>query len=188
MPTRLDELTNRVCTLHKAVQDAGLTALGHALDAGDALLEILDRKLVRHGQKSELFRRTCSSARTGREYVMLARHRTLIEQIGRTSADLSIAAALKMIRQAKGTSRTKTKSNRTGIAMTNLTDEQLTEALTAIGFDRFNKVMPRDWVPQLERRLADQVLSRLQQKRVPQRQIQKVRLRLVGGTDQHATH
>src|SRR5262249_17762316 len=106
-----------------------------------------------------------------------------VQRVGR----LSIREALKLIRQTEGAKKKK-KPDPMGITMTSMTDEQLTEALTALGFDRFNKVMPRAWVPQLERRLADQILSRLQQKRLPAHQIRKVHLRLVGGKDQHASH
>jgi Protein of unknown function (DUF3102) len=189
MSAPLSSLAAQIRTFHQAVQDAALTALAHAMDCGDVLAEAKACAPVKGWNKwlrSECF----MGASTARLYMQLAKHRAEIEHRIAEFPTLSLRAARKLI--SKPSSRPKTAEAKpaptVSTMMNSLTDEQLTEALTALGFDRFRKVMPRDWVPQLERRLADQILSRLKQAQIPPHQLRKAKLRLVGGTDQHASH
>jgi hypothetical protein len=70
-------------------------ALGFGLQAGNALLEIKQRKLIRHGQRGGFHRRTCGSERTAQSYMQLARNRAAIE----AANTQSIREAFRLIRQ-----------------------------------------------------------------------------------------
>jgi len=102
----LDDLELHVRRSHEAIGRVSRGLLALAMQAGDGLLEIRQRKLVRHGQWSDLCRRTCSSVRTAQVYVKLAKARALLEANPQTSAHLSIEGALRFLRQHEGTSRT----------------------------------------------------------------------------------
>jgi hypothetical protein len=189
MSAPLSSLAAQIREHNKVIQKASANALALAMDCGDVLAEAKACAPTKGWGK--WLRGECfMGASTARLYMQLAEHRAEIEHRIEEFPALSLRAARKLISKPSNKPKTaEAKPAPTVSAMMNsLTDEQLTEALTALGFDRFRKVMPRDWVPQLERRLADQILSRLKQAQIPPHQLRKAKLRLVGGTDQHASH
>jgi hypothetical protein len=102
-PQSLEDLERVVCAACAGAVKRESEALDHALKVGDALLEILRRKLVSHGDREKLFERTCGSKRTGQVYIQLAENRAAIDKAKRAeaSAPLSIASALRLIRKPK---------------------------------------------------------------------------------------
>jgi hypothetical protein len=103
---RLAQLTASAVTWHHAVEGALGDALGHAMNAGDALLAM--RKLVPPGQwYAYLQANTDISERSAQVYVQVAKKRT--ELTRRASAGpLSIAAALKFLQDSERTKRSST--------------------------------------------------------------------------------
>jgi hypothetical protein len=95
-------LENQVREQHKCRTEAEGTALDNALSAGDLLLAVNEKYKKRdYGGRTALFERTTGSARTGRQYVFLARHRDLLEGKPAGPAGFSghgIESALKYIR------------------------------------------------------------------------------------------
>lgn len=86
--------------------EISLAALQHAMAAGDALIQA--QTGLRHGQWLPWLKRHCSdiSERTARNYMTIAAARgTVLAAKSATVADLSIRAALGLIRQAKGSPR-----------------------------------------------------------------------------------
>src|SRR2546430_8799116 len=63
-----------------------------AMKAGDALIEIVERKLVKHGQRSALYIKTCGSVRMGQIYITLAANRELVEANTKCVSHLGINA------------------------------------------------------------------------------------------------
>jgi hypothetical protein len=172
MSDELTVLEAKVSAAHLAVEIAHDSTLDHALKAGDGLLEIIRRDLVKHGQRKALFARTCGASRTGQTYVQLAEHRELLEQTRLGSARLSIAAALRLIRKGDIKPERRTRTSKPEAAaktaevkaakpesaapdFSGMTDQDWTAALEAIGIDRFLRVMPRGWsAPLHDRALA----------------------------------
>jgi hypothetical protein len=133
-----------------------------AMRAGDALIEIVSRKLVKHGQRSALYIKTCGSVRTGQIYVSLSEHRALLESNAQRSACLSIAGALRLIRQAEGTARAA--KPKPALDLAKLQDTALTVALLALGFDRLMKVLPPEFYPKLDLRKTAVAINRMRAK------------------------
>jgi hypothetical protein len=172
-------LEQTVCAAHAEVSKAEGAKLSFALKAGEALLEILGRKLIRHGQKTEFYRHTCGSKRTASIYIQLAENRVLIEKAKvQSSALLSIDAALRLIRQAKGTSRSRDARSRAQLNLSTRSEEEVTAALRAYGFDKLMQVMPLEFRSLLQQREGAQII-RLMKTRHPNRQVKnlpKIRL------------
>jgi hypothetical protein len=162
MSGELTALEAKVTEAHVAVGVAHDKALDHALKAGAGLLEIVRRRLVKHGQRDALYVKTCGASRTGQTYVQLAEHYDLLEQTRRGSAGLSIAAALRLIRKGdpKPTKRTRTskpeaaaktveaKAAKPEMSLpdfSKMTDAAWTAALETIGFERLIRVLPKGW-------------------------------------------
>src|SRR5689334_5371519 len=95
----LNSLMEAAHTEHLAIISAGKDSVARAMNAGDRLLEIIERKLIHRGQRRTLFKQVCGSTRTGEIYVQLAKARALIEGNAQSSALFSIDAALKFLRQ-----------------------------------------------------------------------------------------
>jgi hypothetical protein len=97
----LNALKQEARKAHHAATFAEKSALRFAMEAGDHLLEILNRKLVGHGQKKTLFEEVCDSVRTAQVYIQLAEGRALIEAEANAqrAAPLSIREALKLLQQ-----------------------------------------------------------------------------------------
>ncbi len=155
---------------HNDVERAQNDALDHALKAGAILLEIVNRGLVKRGQREALYARTCNTTRTGQTYVRLAEHRDLLEQTRRGSAPLSINTALRLISKSEAETKPKPERTRTSPkAATTVKTEKpeaplpdfsamsnadWTRALDeALGIDRFYEVVPKHWLPALGKRM-----------------------------------
>ena len=68
------------------------------------------------------------------------------------------------------------------------TDAEWTDALrTELGFERFLRVMPNEWRPNLERLAGGQILSR-EKARHPNTKLKNFKLKLIGGTEAPAPH
>jgi hypothetical protein len=107
---------------HERCKTEENTALGHALSAGDLLLAIIEKYRKRdYGGKTALYERTCGAARTGRQYIFLAKHRDLLEgKTGIGYADFSghsIASALEYIRERKRTHKPKKPKTESAISI-----------------------------------------------------------------------
>ncbi len=99
----LDTLAAAVRTAHKAAQAAWSNALGHMLDAGDALLEVQNRGVP--GSWKRWLRENCLlGVSTAQLYTRLARHRAEIEAALQEDPELSLRAARRLL--AKPKSRT----------------------------------------------------------------------------------
>jgi hypothetical protein len=146
---------------HIDVEVAHGKALARALDAGDALREIVRRGLVAHGQRTTLYARTGISTRVGQIYIRLAEHRALIEEAN-TNRDscLTITAAVRLISKGdRNPKRSRTSPEAAAKAaavkaakpeaplpdFSGMTNADWTRALEALGLDRFFEVMPEDW-------------------------------------------
>jgi hypothetical protein len=102
----LDALEQAITRAHVNAGRLEGEALKFAIQAGSALIETLDRKLIRHGQKTAFYIRTCGSKQTASVYITLVEHRGLIEEANvQRAGRLSIRDALQLIRQEKGTPR-----------------------------------------------------------------------------------
>src|SRR5262249_62376629 len=122
-------------------------------------------KLVRHSEKEEFYRRMCSSVRTARDYITLAKHHELVEAFRRRVADLSFRRALVMIREAMGTKGSRGAGSGTGNpsppppkSLHGWTDDEIKQALLALEFDRFNRVIPAPYRARLKERASAQIV------------------------------
>ena len=153
------ELERGVSESHQGVGRAGRDALRLAMLAGDGLLEIRARKLIKHGQWSELCCRTCGSARTAQIYVKLAKARAILEENPQTSAGFSIDAALRFLRQRDGTLRAPTKKKAPALsprAWAAASSDERRRFLEAIGLLPLLAAIPPKWRVEIERRARRQ--------------------------------
>jgi hypothetical protein len=150
----------RITHLEDGIAQLDRERLPLAMAAGDALIEIVRRRLVRHGQRAALYARTCGSVRIAQIYVTLAENRELVEAAkAKCVSHLGINAALKLIRQAKGTARAV--ESKPALNLTKVDNTALTAALLALGFDRLMTVLPPEFYPQLARRKTTIDVNRL---------------------------
>jgi hypothetical protein len=152
-----------------------------AMKAGDALIEIVERKLVKHGQRSALYIKTCGSVRMGQIYITLAANRELVEANTKCVSHLGINAALKLIRKANGTSKPKPTKALVSVhvaTFNKMSDAERTEALAAIGFDAVWPALPQDFYPKIESRLATSLFNRAK-KAQPNTRLKRFRPKLV---------
>jgi hypothetical protein len=92
----LGDLAARITTAHEQVGLAARNALEHAMAAGDLLAEAKDR--VGHGRWETWLKILNIPPRTASHYMRLAENRELIEAKSANVADLTIAAALRLIK------------------------------------------------------------------------------------------
>src|SRR5262245_53985269 len=93
--TSLAALALCIRAQHRFCQVASVTALRHALNAGDALIRA--QTLVSSGWKRWLRNNCFLGARTAQLYQQLARHRDEIEAEISRAPDLSLRAARRLI-------------------------------------------------------------------------------------------
>jgi hypothetical protein len=99
----LNDAAARVRQIESQIQTAEGEACGLAMDVGDVLTPI--RKTIRHGRWLPFLRDCGLSSRTAQVYLQLAAARSVIEAANaQSSAHLSIADALKLIRPKKSQS------------------------------------------------------------------------------------
>ena len=93
----LGDLAARIADTHARVAAATRSALEHAMDAGDLLAEAQER--VGHGRWESWLKKSCNiPPRTASHYMRLAEHRELIEVKSATVADLTVNAALRLLK------------------------------------------------------------------------------------------
>jgi hypothetical protein len=167
----LDELEYAAVAAHARIEclEGDMSRLDRewlplAMKAGDALIEIVSRRLIKHGQRSALYIKTCGSVRMGQIYITLAENRELVEANTKRVSHLGINAALKLIRRTNGTTKpklaTKAPSSVYATAFSKMSDADKTETLAEIGFDAVWQVLPRDFYPKIESRLATSLFNR----------------------------
>jgi hypothetical protein len=147
----LDELARQIRESLRASREAASNALDHALDAGDALAEAINR--VSTDKKKRLRDNCFLAVSTAYLYLELAAHRSEIEAARSRAGELSIRAARRLIAKPSGRSRRPTPELIT--AARKASDAELTALLEALGLERFLRVMPGDWRPQLEARIVN---------------------------------
>jgi hypothetical protein len=150
---------------HERCKTAENTALNHALMAGDCLIAIIEKYRKRdYGGKAALFERTCKSARTGRIYVFLAKHRNLFEEKpAEASADFSghsIASALEYIRKLNPGKPPKPKSE----SIFSTTGEAQAQAAQKVGADSCSEADPREVIEEQKREIQrlNELVARLE--------------------------
>jgi Protein of unknown function (DUF3102) len=181
------ELAQRIRAGRQAIEQAMCNALHVALDVGEALIEARTRVSV--GQWGRWLSANCSlSVRSAKLYVQLARHRAEIEDAMQQVPELSLRGARRVISKPTETVSNPKKSDLIA-TLDKATDAELTEALAALGFDRFLQVMPAEWRPRLEARAGGQMISRakVRHPNVRLKNLDKAKLRLVGGTEASPT-
>jgi hypothetical protein len=94
----LDELTATIRTALEGAEHAAHSLLEHALTAGDALIQA--KKQVGRGWLKYLRERINRSEDTAERYMLLARHRQLFETDSARVRNLSLNAALRLIKQS----------------------------------------------------------------------------------------
>jgi hypothetical protein len=155
-PQSLEALERVVCAAHASAVRCESGILDYALKAGDALLDIMRRKLVHHGDREKLFERTCGSKRTGQIYVQLAEHRSLIkEQRRRGSSLLSVAAALRLIRKSNKPKNSES-SNKPPKSFSRWKDGELSAALDKLEPERLLQAASPAFRQKLATRFAGQ--------------------------------
>jgi hypothetical protein len=186
----LAELAMRIRSALRASRADRCNALHHDLEVGEALIEA--QKHVTTGWKRWLEENCSLSVRTGMLYMQLARHRAEIEAEIERGGELSLRAAVRLVTKRKTPEPESTEPPKPAavvIAISKATDAKLTEALTALGFERFLRVMPNDWRPILEARAGGQMISRakVRHPNVRVKNLTKARLRAVSGTEASPT-
>jgi hypothetical protein len=141
-----------------------LKAIEHATNAGKAL--VAARAQTPHGGWSNFLKRCKVGERQAERYMHLARLVGSNPSRGTDLAGLSIQAAIKQLspsgpRKAASGGPLATK---TAIAHTNAADiiaawngapqNERSKAINGIGMEALLAVLPRDWMPEIEKRLA----------------------------------
>ena len=145
----LDELAQRVRASCQAARGAWSNALGHVLDAGDALNEAQGR--VSTGWKQWLKNNCFLGVSTALLYQQLARHRAEIEAEIERVGELSLRAARRLIAEpVKKESKPKPDLM---VAWNRATPEELTRHLDAVTVMGLLRVISRAFRRELEGRL-----------------------------------
>lgn len=166
--TALERLEKIIIASHVNVREAEGSALEPAMRGGDALIQVKNRKLIRHNKWEDYCRETCGSERTAQVYMQLARHRSMLEEAkAQSSALLTIHEALTLIRKAKGTGKPKGSSigrkDHSASASRSFdgwTDDEIRNALASLGYTHFRKVIPVRFRQLLEAHAGAQMLRR----------------------------
>jgi hypothetical protein len=153
----LDELAGHVRVCCEAIRKAGLTALDHALNAGDDLNEAQTR--VSTNWKRWL-RENCGfvAVSTALLYQRLARHRPTIEAAMLSNSDFTLRDARRLLTAPGSNNRPPPKPVLVA-AMKRATDAELTEAFVALGLPVFLRTMPAKWRSELSARLRQRLES-----------------------------
>jgi hypothetical protein len=154
----LNDKERAVSAAHASVVGCESKMLDCALRAGEILLDILQSKLVAHGDRKNLLKRTCGHERVGQRYIQLAKNRSLIEEAKATrESGLSISEAIRLI-QAKTTKPANPgNSSKPPKSLSHWTDDELSVALDMLGANRLLQILSPDLRKQLETRLAGQL-------------------------------
>jgi hypothetical protein len=144
----LDDLAVRIRAEFTAVRKAVGLTIDHAMIAGD-LLNDAQKRVSISWKKWLIGNRLAVS--TAFLYQRLARHRSVIEAAMASNPDFGIADA----RRLTTTPKPRPASEKPDLvkAVERATDTEITEALRAMTFLKFLRVMPPGWRRQLEMRL-----------------------------------
>jgi len=184
-------LQGGIVAAHLGARKAEADALDFAMQAGDHLIEVKERKLVHHGDWEDFCRETCGSERTAQDYMQFARNRSLIEEAkAQRAALLTLREALALIRKPrrraekpKGQGSTPSPSSMPSPSLKDWTDAEIRDALSALSFERFVRVIPNAFRPSLAQHAGGQIL-RLEQARNPNKRLKNVELRLVHSVEE----
>jgi hypothetical protein len=147
----LDELAANVRRAIQAAQAEWSNALGHMLDAGDALIEAQSH--VSGGWKRWLRNNCFLGVSTAQLYMQLARHRQKIEAEIQRVGDLSLRAARRLISEpTEKMPKPEKLVPKLLIAWNQASDTEKTEALVKIKLVDFLRVMPDAWRTELKTR------------------------------------
>jgi hypothetical protein len=147
----LDDLASAVRRCCEEIRNASLTALGHALDAGDYLIEAQSRVSINW---KEWLRANCFLAvSTAQLYQQLARHRAEIEAEITRFPDLSLCAARRLIAKPPKPKPAKPLVPEWLTAWNKATAAEKTAGLATIKVAAFLAVIPPDWRAELMQRV-----------------------------------
>lgn len=155
-PLSLEDLTRRIRVSCEGVRKAGLTALDHALNAGDDLNEVQRRVSI---PWKRWLRENCRfvAVSTALLYQRLARHRAQIETEMARSPDFTLRDARLLLTTPRSQNGRSAPKPELVAAMKRAKaagrDEEITASLIALEFLPFLRVMPSSWRPQLTMRL-----------------------------------
>jgi hypothetical protein len=140
----------RVRDLHRAAEQAGCNALHHALDAGDALIQV--QKQVTGPWKEWLAANCSVPTRTALLYVQLAKHREKIEM---HLGELSIRGALRLITKPKQKTARKLRHDEASLQSlwARAPEQEKAAFCDAVGIAGFRKI----WSLNFHRALLDSV-------------------------------
>ena len=160
----LDELAKRVREVHAGFVHAVSNAILHAINAGQALIPA--KELTPHGEWGKFLARCDVGERQAERYMRLAGLAVANPTSKSDLADLSIEAAIKKLSppKARRTPSGGTPATKTAIAHTNAADilaawdrapqNERIKAINSIGIEALLAALPRDWIPEIEKRLA----------------------------------
>jgi len=150
----LDQLALRIREAQQAVQTAGATALRHALEAGDALIEAQSR--VTTNWKKWLRDNCFLSVRTAQLYQQLARHREEIEAAIAQAGELSLRAACRLITPPRSNKPKRTKTKNDAFAWWSVANNEMRQQLLdRIGLVSLLTALSPELRKELERRVAN---------------------------------
>jgi hypothetical protein len=155
---QLCALAKTIQAEHSAVVRAACGVVEHAIEAGEALIAAKD-KLASHGKWEGWL-----GKRTAQIYMQLARARLEIEAKAHRSADLSLRAALQLIRpKTKKEPRQKkptSKATLNHLAWSDATPQEPTKLLDAIGYSSLILAIPLTWGQKTKEAFAGSVSDR----------------------------
>jgi hypothetical protein len=168
----LGVIAGRIVAHVHAAQQAGLTVLGHLLDAGDALIEA--QQHVSSGWKNWLRANCDLKVSTAQLCQQLARSREKIEAEIARKPELSLRAARRLIAKPKPKieeeESTAAVTPGNGVPADDVEDqinkwngwgpEERKAFLNGILLEDFLAVMPADWKPEIERRALSSLAAK----------------------------
>jgi hypothetical protein len=184
-------LQGGIVSAHLGARKAEADALDFAMQAGDRLIEVKQRKLVHRGDWEDFCRETCGSERTAQDYMQLARNRSLIEEAkAQRAALLTLREALALIRkprrhagESKGQGSTPSSLTPPPKTLKDWTDDEIRDALSALPFERFVQVIPDVFRPSLAQHAGGQIL-RFEPAHNPNKRLKTVELKLVHSVEE----
>jgi len=162
----LDELAERVCSAHKAVQAASANALAAGLAAGDGLIEAKAHGVGSIGWEHWVEAHCRVGLSTARLYMQLARNRAKIEAALKKDPLLSLREARRLLAKPKNPEPEPEPDQEPEepellVVLKKTPDAETAAVLVKMGLAWFRRVMPAEWRVPLEQFLASQALGQL---------------------------
>jgi hypothetical protein len=160
----LDQLCARIREAHSGLNAEFSNAIDHAIDAGQALITAHD--LTRHRQWAKFLKHCNLGERQAQRHMRLAGLAAANPTCKSDMAGLTIEAAIKKLSppKARRTPSGGTPATKTAIAHTNAADilaawdraprNERIKAINSIGIEALLAALPRDWILEIEKRLA----------------------------------